>query len=235
MTTVVARDRRDDTASASIAALVPRAQREISAAGPGPVTDCLLTLLRGPLVRYCLARIDPGRAEDIAQETCAAVFEALPRYRPTRADRPFRAFVYGIAAHKVADFHRVHARSAAREQLVRDVPDTVADERLPEEVVLAAERRAELNQLLSGLSPAHRTLLVLCVAEERSSVEAARILGSTPQAVRVRKRRALAALRAHAARTTATPPRGLPADGGRGGTDRAVVPCRDRARLAVRR
>ena len=58
------------------------------------------------IVRYCRARL--GRvaghyhiADDVAQEVCIAVFSALPRYRDM--GRPFVSFVFGIAAHKVAD------------------------------------------------------------------------------------------------------------------------------------
>nr|WP_246242483.1 sigma factor [Flexivirga aerilata] len=53
---------------------------------------------RGKLGRFPAA-VDA--AADAAQEVCVAVLTALPRY----ADRgaPFEAFVYRIAANKVAD------------------------------------------------------------------------------------------------------------------------------------
>ena len=69
-------------------------------------TAALLTEIRPGLVRYCRARL--GRiggayttADDVAQEVCIALLRALPTYRDM--GRPFSAFVYGIAAHKVAD------------------------------------------------------------------------------------------------------------------------------------
>ena len=52
-------------------------------------------------------------ADDVAQEVCLAAITALPRYKDQ--GRPFLAFVYGIAAHKVADAHR----AAGRNQLSR--------------------------------------------------------------------------------------------------------------------
>ena len=67
-------------------------------------------------VKYCRSRI--GRyersyasADDVAQEVCLAVLTALPAYR--EQGRPFLAFVYGIASHKVADAHRSAARNRA--------------------------------------------------------------------------------------------------------------------------
>ncbi|WP_336159902.1 sigma factor [Amycolatopsis sp. VC5-11] len=142
MTTLLARDRPFSTAAAAnaeINELVQRAQQEIRDARPGPGLDNLMRLLRGALLRYCLARVDRGCAEDVVQETCAAVLKFLPRYRPKRGDRPFRAFVYGIAAHKVADAHRARARFSDREQLVDQAPETLSGERGPE------ERRSQPN------------------------------------------------------------------------------------------
>src|SRR5258706_11955170 len=74
----------------------------------------LLGRVRPMVVRYCRARL--GRtgggayttADDVAQEVCLAVLNALPRYRDL--GRPFSAFVFGIAAHKVSDAHRGASR-----------------------------------------------------------------------------------------------------------------------------
>src|ERR671932_471249 len=74
----------------------------------------VLAIIRPLVVRYCRARL--GRmdrssvsADDVAQEVCLAVLTALPGYRDK--GRPFLAFVYGIAAHKVTDRHRAVARN----------------------------------------------------------------------------------------------------------------------------
>ncbi|MCC5698578.1 RNA polymerase subunit sigma, partial [Klebsiella pneumoniae] len=89
----------------------------------------LLAEIRPLVVRYCRARV--GRAErsfasadDVAQEVCLAVLTALPTYKDQ--GRPFLAFVYGIAAHKVADAHRALARN--RSEPVADIPDTPESE-----------------------------------------------------------------------------------------------------------
>ena len=72
--------------------------------GDPHATEALLAQARPGLVRYCRARL--GRiggayttADDVAQEVCLAVLTALPGYRVQ--GRPFLAFVYGIASHKV--------------------------------------------------------------------------------------------------------------------------------------
>lgn len=69
----------------------------------------VLETIRPVVVRYCRARVGTTErsglsADDVAQEVCLAAMMALPRYRDQ--GRPFLAFVYGIAAHKVADAHR---------------------------------------------------------------------------------------------------------------------------------
>src|SRR3981081_2889141 len=98
----------------------------VGAAVPGgrQVIDQVLASIRPLVVRYCRARV--GRqernfasADDVAQEVCLAVLTALPSYRDQ--GRPFLAFVYGIAAHKVADAHRAAGRN--RSEPVADVPD----------------------------------------------------------------------------------------------------------------
>ena len=76
----------------------------------------VLETIRPIVVRYCRARVGTAErsglsADDVAQEVCLAAMMALPRYRDQ--GRPFLAFVYGIAAHKVADAHRAAGRNRA--------------------------------------------------------------------------------------------------------------------------
>ena len=72
----------------------------------------VLETIRPIVFRYCRARVGSAErsglsADDVAQEVCLAAITALPRYKDQ--GRPFLAFVYGIAAHKVADAHRAGA------------------------------------------------------------------------------------------------------------------------------
>jgi RNA polymerase sigma-70 factor, ECF subfamily len=165
-------------------------------AGDRNAVDRLLTIIRPLVVRYCRARLGaPDRssasADDVAQEVCLAVLTALPGYRVQ--GKPFLAFVYGIAAHKVIDAHRASARN--RSEPVADVPDSVEAGDGPEQRALRVELSGEMGRLLDQLPDKQREILVLRVVVGLSAEETAEAVGSTPGAVRVAQHRALARLR----------------------------------------
>src|ERR1700754_4319667 len=156
----------------------------------------LIAIIRPMVVRYCRARL--GRmdrssvsADDVAQEVCLAVLTALPGYRVQ--GRPFLAFVYGIASHKVIDAHRAATRNRA--EPVPDVPDRVEVADGPEQRTLRVELSEEMGKLLEKLPEKQREILVLRVVVGLSAEETAEAVGSTPGAVRVAQHRALAKLR----------------------------------------
>ena len=145
---------------------------------------------------YCRARLGRqqsviGSAEDLAQDVCVAVLTALNRHQPRR--HSFRAFIYGIAAHKVIDSFRAAARNRA--DLVPEVDDTAVDHDGPEQRVLQAEQSKRLGRLLALLPDRHRETLVLRVGMGLSAAETAEVVRSTPGAVRVLQHRALVRLR----------------------------------------
>ena len=121
-----------------------------------------------------------------------AAVTALPRYKDQ--GRPFLAFVYGIAAHKVADAHRAAARNRADPTDV--VPERYALEAGPEQMALDSESSARMNKLLSVLPEKQREILILRVVVGMSAEETAEAIGSTAGAVRVAQHRALARLKA---------------------------------------
>ena len=156
----------------------------------------VIALIRPMVVRYCRARL--GRmdrssvsADDVAQEVCLAVLTALPGYRVQ--GRPFLAFVYGIASHKVIDAHRAATRN--RSEPVADIPDAVESSDGPEQRALRIELSSEMGKLLDTLPEKQREILVLRVVVGLSAEETAEAVGSTPGAVRVAQHRALARLR----------------------------------------
>ena len=156
----------------------------------------VLTIIRPLVVRYCRARLGaPDRssasADDVAQEVCLAVLGALPNYRVQ--GRPFLAFVYGIAAHKVIDAHRASARN--RSEPVAEIPDATESTDGPEQRALRLELSGEMGRLLDQLPDKQREILVLRVVVGLSAEETADAVGSTPGAVRVAQHRALARLR----------------------------------------
>ncbi|GAA4935763.1 hypothetical protein GCM10023204_50050 [Actinomycetospora succinea] len=156
----------------------------------------VLAIIRPLVVRYCRARI--GRqerssvsADDVAQEVCLAVLTALPGYRDQ--GRPFLAFVYGIAAHKVVDAHRSVARS--KSEPVEELPEELDPRDGPEQRALNGALSVQMGQLLDTLPPKQREILVLRVVVGLSAEETAEAVESTPGAVRVAQHRALSKLR----------------------------------------
>jgi RNA polymerase sigma-70 factor, ECF subfamily len=165
-------------------------------AGDSRSRDLLLAEIRPLVLRYCRARLGRqesviGSAEDVAQDVCLAVLAALPTY--TVKGLSFRAFVYGIAAHKVTDTFRAIGRN--KSEPVAEVPDTTILLDGPEHLTLTAELNARLGDLLGILTERQREVLVLRVVVGLSAEETAQMVGSTPGAVRVTQHRALARLR----------------------------------------
>ena len=156
----------------------------------------VLASIRPLVVRYCRARVGSAErgqhsADDVAQEVCLAVMTALPRYQDQ--GRPFMAFVYGIAAHKVADAHRSSARN--RSDPVADVPEVMSLEDSPEEHALNAETSRQMKELLSTLPEKQREILIMRLVVGLSAEETAAAVGSTAGAVRVAQHRAIARLK----------------------------------------
>ena len=188
----------DEADEEGSAALLDRARR-----GDADAVNVLLGQLRPQLVRYCRSRL--GRvsgsydmADDVAQEVCLAVLNALPRYRDE--GHPFAAFVFGIAAHKVADAHRAGCRAML---LLPDLPEQPDDTPGPED---AAVRDAEVHlarALLARLPEQAREIILLRVAAGLSAEQTGEVLGMTAGAVRVAQHRALNRLRAMAAEALA--------------------------------
>ena len=164
--------------------------------GDARARDELLALIHPLVLRYCRGRLGRqeslmGSADDVAQDICMAVVSALPNYQLRGLS--FRAFVYGIAAHKVADAFRAMGRN--RTEPVADLPDAPVLTDDPEHRLLIAERAARLGALLAHLTPRQREVLVLRLAVGLSAEETAQAIRSTPGAVRVTQHRALGRLR----------------------------------------
>jgi len=183
-----------DFESASISKYTLDTVAAAASAGDPVATRDLLGYLRPIMVRYCrskLGRIRPvSSADDVAQEICLAVFRALPGYRSV--GRPFLSFVFGVAAHKVADVHRAAARD--RSMPTAQLPDGL-DANTPEVITLRRELVERTSGLLNVLLPRQREILVMRVVLGMSAQETANAIGTTPEAVRVAQHRALTRLR----------------------------------------
>ncbi|MGC5019292.1 RNA polymerase sigma factor ShbA [Micromonospora sp. DT47] len=169
----------------------------LAADGDRAAVAALLTDVRPRLVRYCRARL--GRiggayttADDVAQEVCLAVLKALPRYR--EQGRPFSAFVFAVAANKVADAQRAAVRDSA--VAVTDTPLECPDAAPgPEQQAVATDLARRLSVLLHRLPDVQREIIILRVAVGLPAEEVGTILGMSAPAVRVAQSRALARLR----------------------------------------
>jgi RNA polymerase sigma-70 factor (ECF subfamily) len=182
---------RDATDPNDLDELVDRAVN-----GDAAALERVLGRIHPIVVRYCRSRMSAGHrslasADDVAQEVCMAVLTALPTFR--HEGKPFLAFVYGICAHKVADAHRVAARS--RSLPVADIPDSASTDRGPEQCVVASSTALAIDGLLSTLPETQQEILRLRVVVGLSAEETAEALGMTAGAVRVSQHRALAKLR----------------------------------------
>ncbi|MCG7606398.1 RNA polymerase subunit sigma [Mycolicibacterium sp. (ex Dasyatis americana)] len=156
----------------------------------------VLEIIRPIVVRYVRARVGATErsglsADDVAQEVCLAAITALPRYKDQ--GRPFLAFVYGIAAHKVADAHRAAARNRAEPTDV--VPERFSLDTGPEQTALDTESSERMARLLAVLPEKQREILILRIVVGMSAEETAEAVGSTAGAVRVAQHRALARLK----------------------------------------
>ena len=154
--------------------------------------------LVNPLVRkYCVARLGNTAslqvtADDVVQEILMATVNAIPRYRDQ--GKSFLAFVYGIAANKVADAFRRSQQHPTYP--TADLPDTPSTAAGPEEWALASERRTATRELMKVLAPTHREVLVMRIVLGWSAAQTAEAIGTSPGVVRVMQHRALNKLRA---------------------------------------
>lgn len=156
----------------------------------------VLEIVRPIVLRYCRARVGIVErsglsADDVAQEVCLAAITALPRYRDR--GRPFLAFLYGIAAHKVADAHRAAGRDLAYP--AEALPERWSVDADPERLVIEADSVSRMSQLLEILPAKQREILILRVVVGLSAAETAAAVGSTTGAVRVAQHRALSRLK----------------------------------------
>jgi len=133
---------------------------------------------------------DPEIAADLTAETFASALSARHRYRPDRA--PAGAWLFAIAARRLADFHR-RGRVEARAQ------KALAMERVPlgaedaEMVRMLADDAAV--SLLAGLPAEQRTAIRARVVDGQSYADVAGGHGVSEPVARQRVSRGLAALR----------------------------------------
>jgi RNA polymerase sigma-70 factor, ECF subfamily len=170
--------------------LVTRAQ-----AGDDPlVLEALIDSIRPAVLRYCRSQLSTyaggwDAADDAAQEIYAGVVQAIPTYH--QQGRPFVAFVFSIAANKVADARRRFSRSPI---CVDEIPEQTEPSPTPEEQAITSARFDALHQLLDRLPERMREVLLLRAAGVSAEMVGEQC-GMSASAVRVAHHRAVAKLR----------------------------------------
>ena len=142
---------------------------------------------------------DRAVAEDLAQEVFWRLWEQRARYDPKR---PFTAWLYTIAR-RIAwnELQRAGHRTARFSELSEadqqrfEAGEAEANSQPPEEQVLAAARRSQVQSALQTLPPDQRLCIVLREYEGRSHREIGEILGCSEGNARVLTHRARRALR----------------------------------------
>jgi RNA polymerase sigma factor (sigma-70 family) len=160
----------------------------------------------GTMLGFFMKRTyDPEAATDLVAETFAAAFEDRRRFRGD-GEQETLAWLYAIARHRAADFHRrghVERRALGRLGFQRRALSDDEYERI-EALSNLQVLRDQLASGLDGLAAEQRDALRLRVLEERTYVEVARALGVSQATARARVSRALRALRALPALLAAT-------------------------------
>jgi RNA polymerase sigma factor (sigma-70 family) len=151
----------------------------------------------GAMLGFLMKRTyDPEAAMDLLAETFAAAFEDRRRFRGS-GEQQTLAWLYAIARHRAADFHRrghVERRALDHLGFQRRALSDDEYERI-EQLADLEQIRDELASGLEGLGTEQRDALRLRVLEERPYADVARTLGVSEQTARARVSRALRALR----------------------------------------
>ena len=192
----------------STSALIKRARdRESTAIGE------LLSKYRDRLHRFVNIRMDDrlrGRVDpsDVIQEACLAATKQMPDYFE-QEEMPFYIWLRLIAAQKLVGLHRHHlsvkARNARRDvrfftALPARSSALLAVQLLgrttgPSQAAIRAEQQRRLKEVLDGMEPAEREIIVLRHFEQLSNSEAAKLMGWNESTTSTRHLRALKRLK----------------------------------------
>jgi RNA polymerase sigma-70 factor (ECF subfamily) len=147
--------------------------------------------LRAMLGFFLRRTADPELTADLTAEVFAAALLAAERYRPD--ERPALAWLYGIAAHKLADSRRRgRVQDEARRRLALE-PLMIDDAELARVEQMADQGAAA--QALQALPPTQRDAVAARIVDERSYSEIAEQMQCSELLVRQRVSRGLRALR----------------------------------------
>lgn len=127
---------------------------------------------------------DPARAEDLLQEICLAIWQALPRWRRGSS---LRTFVFRIAHNRGSTHGWREGRRAA--QPLDSAPESIDPGQSAEARLEQKQRREHLFTAVAALPLGLRQAVFLKL-EGLSGAEIAEVLALSPGAVRARLHRA---------------------------------------------
>lgn len=164
--------------------VIARAQRGDSAA-----TSVIYQTYVPLIYRYVAYRVGSDEdAEDITAEVFVRMVESLGNYTDTGA--PFEAWLYRIAAARVADFYRKRKRRTH----VELTDNLVSDGMEPEESMLDDQETSQLREAVRHLAEEEQTILIMRFVERKSHYEVAELLDKSVSAVKSAQHRALVKL-----------------------------------------
>ncbi len=144
-----------------------------------------------PVYRYCYARTNNvADAEDLTAQTFMAMLESINRYRGAHG---FPAWLFGIARHKCADYHR--SAYAAPQTALTEVEPTDPDTENVEERLFLNHILECIERLLGSLSPDRLEALRLRYWGGLSLQEAAKVMHRSEGAFKMLISRAISDLR----------------------------------------
>ena len=177
-----------------------RADMERQIAGQDTALNDLMERHATPVFHFLCRMIgNEDDANDLAQEAFVRVFKARDSFQ---TKEKFSTWLFTIAANLARNHFRWRSRHP-NVSLESENPETEqtlgstlpSDGPAPDEQALAGERAAAVRAAVGKLPEDLREAIVLCEWEERTVVEAAAILETTPKAVESRLYRARQHLR----------------------------------------
>jgi RNA polymerase sigma factor (sigma-70 family) len=147
------------------------------------------------VLRLCARRgLNAGEAADVTAETFAAALLDRRRYRPQAGSA--RAWLLGIASHKLSDHTRRRARDRRALRRLAFEPIELSERDYADYAELLAEESASLaTEALAGLPDGQRAAVHARVVDGESYEAIARELAVSEAVARQRVSRGLAALR----------------------------------------
>src|SRR5688572_26644332 len=150
-----------DSAEQQLIASILRNDRKAAAQFVSQHADAIFRYVRHRLApRYDLA-------EDTVQDVFLAAFESLAHFRGTSS---LRAWLLGIARHKVEDFYRRQLRAPG---VLDQEEEPILDAPLPDEAIDRERAGMKTQEVLQHLPEPYRLVLLWRYWEERSVREIA--------------------------------------------------------------